>query len=533
MKINKIRIENFYSAKDLTVNFDKYSGIVNLTGKNKDTGGSNGSGKSLLIEAITWCLFGRTIRKSVEDAFVNNVAKAKLRVELTLNDGKLRIVRRRRPGALELYLNDKAITKDSMTETQMDLEKLLNTNYTIFLASLVFGQHNDIQFIDSTPEEKRKIIRNFLNLEELFEKRDRIRRSKSDYSTRVKECDAILAENQKTKNNLKDKLSFISSASQELVAKYNLDEVNLSGISLDYILKKEEEFRKLGEDYIVAKGKAKTAKNTYSYILHRIEHSDVEQTCESCGAVLEQDSIEGLKLEEINALDTLIEADMVLSLCIEALDVGRKAIKIPSTDYYKIQEYQELKIKKDLFVDQLGELQQRDIEIAIERRDNAAKFEVMKFWEVAFSEQGILKYVIKNILDYFNTKVNYYLGYLFNGQCLIQFDESLDERIILNGAETYYMSLSGGEKRKVNLSVLLALHSLLALTDKDQSDMLFFDEVADSLDIVGIKGLYSLLQELQKTKTIFIITHNPTLKDLLDGGQEIKIVKKKGISTVA
>ena len=64
MKINKVEVNNFYSIKDATINFDKYKGLVLVEGKNKDTGGSNGAGKSVLIESVVWGLFGKTIRKS-------------------------------------------------------------------------------------------------------------------------------------------------------------------------------------------------------------------------------------------------------------------------------------------------------------------------------------------------------------------------------------------------------------------------------------------------------------------------------------
>jgi len=58
MKINKVEIKNFYSIKNVVLNFDNFKSLVLLEGKNRDTGGSNGSGKSVLIEAVVWGLFG-------------------------------------------------------------------------------------------------------------------------------------------------------------------------------------------------------------------------------------------------------------------------------------------------------------------------------------------------------------------------------------------------------------------------------------------------------------------------------------------
>ena len=71
MNINEIYIKNFYSFQDAQISFDDYDGIVFIEGYNKDTKGGNGSGKSSILEAICWGLFGKTIRKSNEEARVN------------------------------------------------------------------------------------------------------------------------------------------------------------------------------------------------------------------------------------------------------------------------------------------------------------------------------------------------------------------------------------------------------------------------------------------------------------------------------
>ena len=96
----------------------------------------------------------------------------------------------------------------------------------------------------------------------------------------------------------------------------------------------------------------------------------------------------------------------------------------------------------------------------------------------------------------------------------------------------HYISLSGGEKRKINLSVLLALRDLLSFTDKNQLDLIFFDEVAENLDEEGIQGLHHLLNEIKKTKNVFVITHNKHLKTLLDSAPRITIIKDSGESKI-
>ena len=147
-----------------------------------------------------------------------------------------------------------------------------------------------------------------------------------------------------------------------------------------------------------------------------------------------------------------------------------------------------------------------------------------------FFESGIVKYVIKNILDYFNSKVNENLAHLSQGKFFIQFDEELRETITHNDEVISYMSLSGGEKRKVSLAVMLGLQELLKVAHNQKNNIMFFDEVGENLDREGLEGLYILLSELKKDKTLFVITHNNYLKSLMDNAKTITMIKSNGVS---
>lgn len=167
-----------------------------------------------------------------------------------------------------------------------------------------------------------------------------------------------------------------------------------------------------------------------------------------------------------------------------------------------------------------------------EERKYLRDYQVMRFWEKAFSEQGLIKYVIRNILTYFNEKCNYYLSYVTDGNFHIVFDEELNETITNNQKEVNAISLSGGERRKISFAILLALKSLLTLTGKVQSNILLVDEIGENLDSEGVEGLYNLLQELKRDKTIFLITHDKNLKTLFDSCSRISVFKEGDYSKI-
>ena len=217
---------------------------------------------------------------------------------------------------------------------------------------------------------------------------------------------------------------------------------------------------------------------------------------------------------------------------IKICDKNKVKIEVTSADYKKVLHYQSLKKEEDTFV-AVKKQQIERIEEAYTKQKVASKnYDIMRFWEKAFSESGLVRFLIRNILKYFNDRTNFYLSHLSRGKFSIEFDEELNETITHYGRKIDFISMSGGEKKKVSLAVTLGLQSLLTRTSRSENNLIFFDEIAESLDQDGIYGLYILLQELKKDKVLFVITHNNYLKSLLDNSKTLTIMKSDGISSL-
>lgn len=525
MKINKIEIFNFYSIKNVKLSFDKYKGIVLIEGKNNDTKGSNGSGKSAIIEAVVWGLFGRTVRKSTEEALVNNSSKKNCSVRITVNDD-IQIVRGKKPVFLKVFKGEKELTKENALKTQAFIEELLQTNYKVFLASTVFGQQNNIEFINATPEDKRTIIKNFLNLDDLFSLRESVKYLKSSYSQTIKKQDAIINEHEKSIKSYNKQLDYLESLRKEVEGQYSEEVLSLS---LQDIMDQEQSNN--SAEWAAA-GIGKDLDAEYERIDHltkRLHFPNEKEVCDKCGHASEapyhprriQMEIEQVR-EYISKLDT--DRHNQLSTV--------KDLPISSSEYQQVIEYNQLKKESETFEEiKKGTLDKIQEAHDIKQEYNS-KYEIMRFWEKAFSESGIVKYIIKNVLDYFNSKVNFYLSHLSQGKFFIEFNEELKETITHNKNRIHYISLSGGEKKKVSLAVMLGLQELLKISHNQKTNLMFFDEVAENLDQDGLEGLYILLSELKKDKTLFVITHNNYLKSLMDNSQTLSIIKEDGTSRV-
>ena len=163
------------------------------------------------------------------------------------------------------------------------------------------------------------------------------------------------------------------------------------------------------------------------------------------------------------------------------------------------------------------------------------------FWEEAFSNTGIKSLLLDNIVPYLSERTNYYLQHLTNGEIKVVFatekelssgketKDKLDIQLFKNNKEYSFGKTSGGERKRIDFAISLALQSLLTTTMNINVSV--FDEVFDSLDETGVSTIISLLNdEIANKDSIFVISHNASLKDLFKNVLTVK--KKKGVSTL-
>ena len=529
MQIQKISARNFYSFKSLDLDFTSLNGIVRVLGKNKDSSGSNGAGKSALFEAVTWGIFGTTIRKSTDTALINTQAGSDCSVSILLEKegvGTVSIVRAKKPSALSVKINEKELSGERASEIQTRLEEILETDYKSFLASVVFGQHASFTFLDSTPEDKRKIIKNCFNLDDIFSKRSSVKNLKSSYQGEMKVTEALIS------TLLEEQSSLEAEVPGD---KYRLVELP----SLESILESEAKIasneRSIRDLQRVSKKGRDKLRRVNDSVKEGVYETDKE--CPVCkNSFTKSQSLEDIKSF---AKESRLLTDQLSSRENEIKDIrDANNSLIPTISSSEWAEYNKKNKQIENSQSSLHRLSQVNSQLEDYQKKKVeldSLLEVMKFWELAFSEKGLIRYVIRNILEYFNLKSNEYASILTGSQFALKFNDELSETISNNGTPTKYISLSGGEKRKVNLAIMLALQDLSSKISRTDCNLLFFDEVCDNLDDPGILAVNNLLHTLNShnpTKKVLVITHNGLLQDLLGDSQSITVTKRKGISSI-
>lgn len=166
----------------------------------------------------------------------------------------------------------------------------------------------------------------------------------------------------------------------------------------------------------------------------------------------------------------------------------------------------------------------------------------LQFWQQAYSNQGIKSLILDDITPFLNRRVNKYLNKLAAGHIEVKFNtqtplksgevrEKFSIEINNQDGGSEYLANSGGEKKRVDIAINLALQDLVAARSNKSLNIAIFDEVFDALDESGIESVIDLFGELSKEKSsIFVISHNPHLQSMFSS--VITVVKKNGFSTL-
>jgi DNA repair exonuclease SbcCD ATPase subunit len=155
----KVRAKNFfcYGKDGIEIDFKKYGNVVVINGRNldiQDEGeenkhSSNGVGKSSIIDALVYGLYGKTVKNPVkikQADIINNVTSKQMEVEVCWDDYK--VIRTRKPDGLRLWKGADEITLGGMPATQKEIENILGLNYDTFVNICVFTDDNSVSFLE-------------------------------------------------------------------------------------------------------------------------------------------------------------------------------------------------------------------------------------------------------------------------------------------------------------------------------------------------------------------------------------------------
>ncbi len=531
--------------------------------------GENGAGKSTILDALTFALFGKPFRNINKPQLVNSITNRETLVELEFMIGKNNYVIRRglRPNVFEVYCNDTLLNQEAeMRDYQELLErKILKTNYKSFCQVVVLGSASFVPFMQLPAGQRRSIIEDLLDLQvftvmntllksRVQENQDQIVKNSSDQklvSEKIKmlkahlnevrsKSEQFIREKTTTLENLESKVAEILSAKQTLreqAADLNVDAT--------YVAALESRLERMR----VLRSRMETKVSMLVKDIKFFTDHDSCPTCRqninrefSCQIVSQRETetkeIEaGLqelarKHEQLHAeLNKFLDLDKKYDEIITQISHETLRARMYSDQIKSIQkeiddaqrdsdETSGLKVA-DLET-QLNEMTSLYNELQDDRQVLAAASSMLK-------DGGIKTKIVNQYVPIINKLINKYLSE-FDLFVEFHLDEQFNETIKSRHRDEFsYASFSEGEKQKIDLAILFTWRAVAKLRNSLNTNLLILDEVFDSsLDSTAADDLLKILQALSRESNVFIISHRDNLHDRFTN--TIRFVKHKNFS---
>ena len=583
-KIKTITVRNFLSVGNQTqaVDFDKEH-LTLVLGENLDLGGDdsgsrNGTGKTTMINALSYALYGQALTNIRKENLINKTnAKAMLvTVEFEVNGTAYRIERGRKPNVLKFYVNNEvqkaSDEKDDdaqgdSRETQKAIEHLLGMSHTMFKHLVALNTYTE-PFLSMKAADQREVIEQLLGITVLSEKAEALKllmkTVKDNIQAETFKIDGIKAANENVQKSI-DSLGIKSSA-WETKKDSDLENLGRAIMQLDSVdieaelashtaLKTWNEtnnkLKDLNKQKATLESACGQAQKTRDRYIKELE-SLANKTCHAC-----EQSLHDHKHEEMTATATThladaqtyfdkVTADLAKALKdIEAVD----ALPRPPATFYETEaealghknnlanlekSLEDKAVETNPYNEQIEELKKTALqEISWDIVNELTKVkEHQEFLHKLLTNKDsfIRKKIIDQNLSYLNKRLSYYIDKMGLPHRVI-FQNDLNVEITQLGQDLDFDNLSRGERNRLILSLSFAFRDVWENLYQ-HINLLFVDELIDAgMDAAGVEAGLSVLKKMarERNKNIFLISH----KDELIGrvNNVLRVVKENGFTS--
>ena len=563
----KIRWKNFLSTGNVFSEVDLQKSKTNLII------GSNGAGKSTILDALTFSLFGKQFRKINKPMLVNSINEKDLLTEIEFSIGKkeYKVVRGIKPNVFEIYCDDQLWNQEStLVEQQKNFEaNVLKMNYKSFTQIVVLGSSTFVPFMRLPLAQRREIIEDILDIQVFSTMnvllKDKVRENNEeikdlDYQVHLLEDKIDLQKKymleleNKTKEEINRKENKISELLQneneqhQEIARLN-SEVQKHSEEMEELNNSSSKLKKLNTFLIKLQGKLQTCQKEHEFF-------EKNHVCPTCTQDLSDDfreeklqsgksKVDEMTLGYNDLLKAIGEEEqrheqfsklsnqvMTLNNSISQANFQIGSIKKSISDIEN--EIKELESsnpdKKAEFVKLEGLISEKkslNTNISESKKDR----DVLLTASQLLKDNGIKTRIIKTYLPAMNQLINQYLQSM-DFYVNFTLNENFEEIIKSRYRDVFsYDSFSEGEKSRIDIALLLTWRSIAKLKNSVDTNLLILDEIFDSsLDQQGGSDLGWILRNFDDNTNVYVISHREQLEGKFD--RTLTAVKEKNFSVV-
>jgi len=554
----KISAKNFLSFEEFEFDFKSGKHLIAGTNHSTNFAESNGSGKSSLFEGISWCIYKKTTR----DKNISRDGKGKCQVslEFSIEDDDYIITRStdksEKKDNVLVSCNGENISPRNTENIEDIIDRIIGIPYDLFVIVVTVLQGLPINLSSMTPTIRKGVLESMMSLDnwdvinKLFQ-REKLAISKEYNEIDIRyttTSDNMIAKNAalETIKNMTDK-SQVNFSDELYQIKKQLSEArsNINSLESRRDMCSEEEPEVIRKELYTLKSSCTIVENQIKDLIDLIE----DKICPTCGQNYPSSMIEDAK-EKLNAFDEKLPALQAKVRDVESLlnninlmdnDIyaAKREMRLLQSNFDSIicrmdnqeednsESISAMKEELKTLAIEANELnaQLRDIEIKLEGTGYilslllpSSPFRTRILEKYLSYVNGILAEISPNILD--NISISLEVDKKANGI-----------EIQINDGKRGYRSFSGGEKRRMDIIIILSLQKFLLECTGVSTNLLVFDEIFDSLDNVGIQMVLNCIDMIfEESLCVYIITHIPTFRQSFES--IIEVEKVDGVSSL-
>ena len=562
-----LKYRNFLSSGQhwTDINFQEYNTNLVI--------GTNGSGKSTMLDALTFALFNKPFRKINKSQLINttNEKDTLVEVEFSVNSRDYLVRRGIKPNIFDIEVNGEALHRqaDDRSNQKILEENILKVNYKSFTQIVILGSSTFVPFMQLTGSNRREVIEDLLDIR-IFSTMNALMRDKM----------RVQREGLKTlslrKDNIQDKMVMQKNFMAELDAqrktgiKSSKEKIKLHTSEVDTLLESNEiktiDVSKLIEEQEKVTGASKKLKklntlkgklsNKVTTITKEHKFFSDNTVCPTCTQGIEEDfrlnriadaknkakELQSGYKELEDAIQKEEERERQFTQLAQEISTLNNDISQNNTKISGFQrQIRDLESEIQTITDQLQNRNTEHEKLAefkanlkdtidelSEQRDQ------LNHYDFAYSllkDDGVKTKIIKKYIPVINQQVNRYLQ-LMDFYINFHLDEEFNETVKSPIHEDFsYASFSEGEKMRIDLALLFTWREVARIKNSVNTNLLIMDEVFDSsLDGFGTEEFLKIIKFVIKDANIFVISHKSDLHDKFDN--VIKFDKVKGFSRI-
>jgi len=582
-KLKNLTVKNFMSVGNQTqaVDFDREH-LTLVLGSNLDLGGDdtgsrNGTGKTTIVNALSYALYGQALTNIRKENLINktNGKNMLVTVEFEKNRNRYRIERGRKPNVLKLFVNDSEMKTDESEdesqgdsrETQRNIEDMLEMSHTMFKHLVALNTYTE-PFLSMRAADQREVIEQLLGITQLSEKAEALKNvikdSKDLIQQETAKIDAIKAANenvQKSIDSLKIKSSAWSNKHDQELESLGRAIVNLESVDIDSEiaahsalktwLENDNRLKELRKQQATLETAVMQAEKTVKKYLSEIEKLK-DKRCHACEQQLHDHKHEEMLAEaltykqdaETYALKVVQDLGNVINEIEPIVNQPKKPSTFYETEAEALGHKNNLANLEKSLIDKATEINPYEEQIeelqntALQDIDWTAVNDLVKLKEhqeflyklLTNKDSFIRKRIIDQNLTYLNKRLGYYIDKLGLPH-QVKFQNDLNVEITQLGQDLDFDNLSRGERNRLILSMSFAFRDVWEGLYQN-INLLFIDELVDAgMDSAGVEAALAVLKKMarDRNKNIYLISH----KDELVGrvNNVLRVIKENGFTS--